>query len=81
MLRYKVNILQALKEKGYNSGVLRRRHILGETEIQKLREGVPVGIVAFDRICGLLHKQPGALLEWVPDPAPEDRDNSPGGVE
>ena len=36
-LRYKVDILQALKEKGYNTNRLRKEKLLSEGALQRLR--------------------------------------------
>ena len=38
-LQFKVNILEALKEKGYTSYTLRKDNILSQSTLQKLREG------------------------------------------
>lgn len=62
-LRYKVNILAALKEKGYNTNRLRKEKLLGESTIQQLRIGELVSWNNIDRICTLLECQPGDLVE------------------
>ena len=38
-LHFKVDILDALKEKGYTTYTLRKENILSQSTIQKLREG------------------------------------------
>ena len=38
-IRYKINVLDALKEKGYNTGKIRKEKIMGEAMLQKIREG------------------------------------------
>ena len=67
MLKYKIDVLSALKAAGYNTTVLRREKLLGENAIQYIREGKPVGAKALDSICRLLQKQPGDILEYLPD--------------
>lgn len=67
MLRYKINILQALKDAGYNTTRIRKEKILSENTLQYLREDKPVGAKALNILCALLHCQPGDLMEWVPD--------------
>ena len=37
MLKYKIDILEELKEKGYTSYKLRKDKIMGEAQIQKIR--------------------------------------------
>ena len=39
MIRYKMDILTALKEAGYNTNRLRKEKLLAEGVIQSLREG------------------------------------------
>ena len=63
MFIYKINILYALKEKGYNTNRLRKEKLLGENAIQSIRNNKIVGISALEKICGLLNCQPGDLIE------------------
>ena len=72
MLKYKIDVLKELKEKGYNTGVLRREKLLSESAIQKLREGRPIAWESIDAICRLLKIQPGKLLEYIPDEENKD---------
>ena len=62
-VKYKIDVLSALKEKGYNTNRLRKEKILGESTIQQLREGKLVSWANIDRICTLLECQPGDILE------------------
>ena len=61
-LYYKIDVLRALKEKGYNTGRLRKEKLLAEGVIQSLREGKPVSWTNISRLCQLLQCQPGDLL-------------------
>lgn len=67
MLIYKINVIEALKEAGYNTGRLRREKLLGENAIQSLRENEMVGIIALEKICKLLDMQPGEIIKYVTD--------------
>ena len=62
---YKIDILAALKDAGYNTNRLRKEKLLSEGVIQSLREGKYVALQNIDKICGLLKCQPADLLEWV----------------
>lgn len=62
---YKFDILQALKERGYNTNRLRKEKLLAEGVIQSLREGKPISFVNLDKLCKLLNCQPGDILEYV----------------
>ena len=66
-VRYRVDILEALKSKGYSSYELRKEKLLAEGVIQSLREGKAVSLENIGRICELLHCQPGDILEFVED--------------
>ena len=66
-LRYKINVLDALKEKGYSSYTLRKEKLLSESTIQKLREGEGVAWDNLDTLCRLLECDIGTLLEYQKD--------------
>jgi putative transcriptional regulator len=63
-LRYKINVLDALKEKGYSSYTLRKEKLLSESTIQKLREGEGVAWDNLDTLCRLLDCDISELLEY-----------------
>lgn len=62
-LEYKIDVLQALKDKGFNTSRLRKEKLLPESTIQKLREGKPINWASISKICVLLDCQPGDILE------------------
>jgi len=64
---YKFDILQELKSSGYSTYKLRKEKHLGEATIQKLRKRELVSWDNIDTICRLLNKQPGDILEYIPD--------------
>ena len=64
-LQYKVNILNALKEKGYNTNKIRTEGILSQSTLQKLREVKGLSWENIERLCSLLECQPGDLIEYV----------------
>lgn len=66
-LVYKIDVLQALKDKGYNTNKLRKEKLLAESTIQKLREGKPINWTNIAQICTLLECQPSYFLESVPE--------------
>lgn len=67
MFVYKFDVLETLKESGYNTTRLRREKLLGENAIQSLRRGEMVGIIALEKICHLLDMQPGNIIKYVED--------------
>ena len=64
-LVYKIDVLQALKDKGYKTNRLRKEKILAESTIQKLRENKPISWANIAQICDLLNCQPNYFLENV----------------
>ena len=62
---YKFDILPALKEKGYHTGVLRREKLFGERVIQQFRNKELVSWKNIEQLCKLLGCQPGDLLKYV----------------
>jgi len=56
-----------LKEKGYSSYRLRQEKIVGQSILQKLREGGDIDTRTIKRFCALLDCQPGDIMEYVPD--------------
>lgn len=65
MFVYKFDVLETLKESGYNTGRLRKEKLLGENAIQSLRKGEMVGMVALEKICSILDMQPGNIIKYI----------------
>lgn len=63
-VRYKIEILPALKAAGFNTSRLRKEKLLGESVIQQLRTGALVSWANIARICEMLNCQPGDILEY-----------------
>lgn len=66
-LRYKIDVLAALKDTGYNTTKLRNEKILSEGVLTSLRHGDPISWKNIEAICKLLQCQPGDILSWEPD--------------
>lgn len=65
MLKYKIDVLETLKEKGYTSYKIRKDKLIGEAQIQKIRTGEIASKETLNTICKLLDCQPGDILEYV----------------
>ena len=65
MFVYKFDVLEALREAGYNTGRLRKEKLLGENAIQSLRNNEMIGIIALEKVCKLLDMQPGNIIKYV----------------
>ena len=66
-IKYKINVLDALKKAGYSTYRLRKEKILAESTMQKFRDGEIVTADNLALVCSLLNCQPGDVLEYVPD--------------
>lgn len=64
-IQYKIDILAALKEAGYNTNRLRKEKLLSEGVIQTLRENRYIALQNVSKVCELLDCQPGDLIEFV----------------
>lgn len=65
MLKYKIDILEALKEKGYSSYKIRKDKLIGEAQLTKIRSGEIASKETLNTICKLLACQPGDILEYI----------------
>ncbi len=70
-LSHKINILSALKSKGYSTYKLRKEKIFGEGTIQKFRNGGCIDWEVLERLCELLGCQPNDIIEYVPEETEE----------
>lgn len=67
MLKYKMDILDALKGKGYTSYKIRKDKLIGEAQLTKIRNGEIASKETLNTICRLLGCQPGDILEYISD--------------
>ena len=65
MLKYKIDVLAALKSKGYSSFRLRNEKIIGESYLSQIRKGEIVSHACIDKLCELLECQVGDLIVYV----------------
>lgn len=62
---YKINVLDALKEAGYNSGYIRKNKIFPESTVQKFRTGnTEISISTIFRICQILNKDISEVIAF-----------------
>ena len=64
-LQYKVDVLAALKEKGYNTNKIRTESLLSQSTLQKFRNKQGVSWENLETLCKLLECQPADLIEYV----------------
>ena len=66
-IRFKTDILELLKARGYTTYRIRQDKLLSESTVQKLRKGEGVSWDNVATLCALLSCQPGDIMEYVPD--------------
>lgn len=67
-IKYKVDIIEQLKAKGYSTYRIRKDKLLSESTVQKFRNGnTSVAVDVIGAVCKLLECQPGDLLEYTLD--------------
>lgn len=64
-MKYKIDVIATLKEKGYNTNRIRKEKIMGEAMLQKIRSGQMVSWATMETLCELLNCQPADLIEYV----------------
>ena len=77
MIRFKFDVLKALKDAGWSANKLRNEKKLSESTMQRIRtsiknnDNIVISTPSIEVICLLLKKQPGQILEFVKDQEPE----------
>lgn len=68
MIVFKMDILPALKQAGYNTNRIRQEKLINEATLQKLRHGqTDITLSTVNVLCGLLSCQPGDILSYISD--------------
>lgn len=75
-IRYKFDVVAALKNAGYTTYKIRKEKILSESVMHQLRHGEPVSWAVLVTLCNLLNCQPGDLLAYEEPTAQNDTDTS-----
>lgn len=65
MLVYKINVLESLKESGYNSTRILKDGLISQSAVQRLRKNEMIGIKTLEKLCKLLDMQPGNIIKYV----------------
>lgn len=73
MIKYKINIMEELKRKGFSSYKLRNDRIFGEATMTKFRKQEPINFDNLNLLCKLLDCQPADLIEYVDDEETEKK--------
>lgn len=66
-IKYRIDVMEALKKAGYSSTRLRNEKLMGESYMSQLRRKELVSWKTIETICRLLECQPGELIEYIPE--------------
>ena len=64
---YKIDVLSELKKKGYTLTRIRQEKIMSESTLQKFRNNEMVSIDNIERLCRILNRKVGSIIEYIPD--------------
>lgn len=67
MFKFKMDIIELLKENGYNTTRIRKEKLIGEKTMQDMKQGIVPGIKTLETLCRILDMQPGNLIKFIPD--------------
>jgi putative transcriptional regulator len=65
--KYKVDILAALKDKGFSSYRIRKESIINQSALQKLRSGKMIAWDQLNIVCSLLDCQLSDIIVHIKD--------------
>lgn len=65
MIRYKCDIIQKLKDAGYNTTRIRKEKLISEATLTNIRKGKLIGWNQIDIICKLLNCDVGDIVEYT----------------
>lgn len=74
MIKYKIDIISALKNKGYSTYRIKQEKIFNQSQLQQLRNDKLLTQDALNKVCFLLNCQPGDILEYIPDSQHDETD-------
>lgn len=72
MIVYKIDILSALKERGYSTYKLRQDNVLSQSTITAFNQNKYISFSVLDTLCSLLQCQPGDIIAYIPDDQQQD---------
>lgn len=61
-------LFSLLKERGFTTYRIRKENIISQAALTKMKNGTGnIDTRSLERLCAILHCQPGDLMEYVPD--------------
>jgi len=66
MIKYKINIVEELKAKGFNQYVIKKENLLPAQTMVNIKEGKSITLDTLNKLCIMLGMQPSDIVEIVP---------------
>ena len=74
MLKYKIDVYDALKRKGFTTYKAKTTILLSQNTLNKIKnEDTAITLKALNAVCNILEMQPGQILEYVRDEEDEKK--------
>lgn len=67
MFRFKMDIVDLLRENGYTPARIRKERLIGGKTMQDMKAGIVPGIKTLETLCKILEMQPGNLIKYDDD--------------
>lgn len=67
MFKFKMDIIDLLRENGYTPARIRKEKLIGEKTMQDMKAGIVPGIKTLETLCKILDMQPGNLIKYEDD--------------
>ena len=66
MIRYKIDVFEAMKKHGFNQTKIQSENLLPRQTITNIRAGKSITFETLNKICLMARLQPGDIIEVVP---------------
>lgn len=63
MIIFKINVIEEMSKRGYTPTRIRDEKIIASQTMTNIRQGKPINTETLNKICLILRKQPGEILE------------------
>lgn len=74
MLRYTIDVADALERKGFNTYKAKKTKLLSQDTLRKLKnEDTNISLESLNRICMILDLQPKNIIEYVEDESEKEK--------
>ena len=67
MLKYKIDVLECLKNKGFSTYRIRKEKLLSQGSMTRIRQGLIVDTDTLDKLCTMLSCDISDIIFYQPD--------------